>query len=105
MSNTPPSYTNRHPWIVEFVEPRSKNQQQANALQKIDFSVLHELIRIYLNVVLPDAEIAEPIATPIRTIRCVRRSDARKFIRTWGGRIIATVRGLVGTEHGGLGAP
>ena len=91
MSNAPPSYPNRHLWVVEFVEPRLKNQQQADALRKIKSSVLHHLIRVYVNAVLPDSEIAEPIGTPVRTIRCIRRSDARKFVRTWGGRIVAAV--------------
>jgi hypothetical protein len=88
MTLSAPFRPNQHPWIVEFNEPRCENQQQADALQKIGVGCLHRLIRAFIAAVLPDAEVLDAEDRLVRTVLCVRRSDARKFVATWGGRIV-----------------
>jgi hypothetical protein len=83
-----PTKSNRT-WVVEFSEPRCDDQRQAAALKQVGTTLLHQVIRKFVVAVMPDAEVVDANGTPVRTVRCVRRSDARKFVAAWGGRILA----------------
>ena len=77
-------------WIVELNQVRCKDERQARAIEQVGTFWLNQVIWAWLDAITPDASVAEPRGMPVRTINFCRRSDARKFVAAWGGRIVAT---------------
>lgn len=77
-----------HRWLVRFGF-RIKSHAQANAVNSLG-ELSWDVVRLWFNVLLPDAHVFQPTGTPIETISFRTRLAARRFIRTWGGRMVAT---------------
>ena len=77
-----------HRWLVRF-DSRIKSEAQADAVNSLG-ELSWDVVRLWFNVLLPDAHVFQPTGTPIETISFRTRLAARRFIRTWGGRMVAT---------------
>jgi hypothetical protein len=76
-----------HRWVVEFVLQIADEMQQ-QALERLGVSLVHEIVRLFLTVLIPDAHVLEPPGQLICRISFPNRANARRFIAQWGGRII-----------------
>ena len=88
MTHEAPIIQNHGRWIVEFSDFRVRDDRQRRAIESLDRPLLDRVLEIWVTVVTPEARIVERPGTPVRTVQCVRRSDARKFVATWGGRVV-----------------
>jgi hypothetical protein len=77
-------------WVVEFSEYGSRTEAQRQLLDTTNPQILHGILELWLKVVTPDARFVEPGGSLTKTIKFCRRSDQRRFIATWGGKIAAT---------------
>jgi hypothetical protein len=75
------------PWIVEFHEFRYRDDSQREAIESLDRGVLSEILKIWLTVLTPGAAFDLNGASP-NLIFFRARSQARKFVATFGGRLI-----------------
>jgi len=78
----------RHRWTVQLVEFRCKDEHQRRAVDGLGI-MAHEVVRIWLQVVTPGAIVHEPPATPVRTAVFLSRAAARRFITTFGGKLLS----------------
>jgi hypothetical protein len=77
-----------HRWIVRLAF-RFKNQAQAETVQSLG-KLAWDVVRLWCDVRIPDARVFEPQGTPIESIGFPTRASARRFIATWGGRIVTS---------------
>jgi hydrogenase maturation factor len=72
-------------WLVSF-SLRAQDERQTNVVMLLG-TLAHEVVRMWLRVIVPDAVVFEPPGCPVRHVAFRRRADARRFIKTWGGRL------------------
>jgi hypothetical protein len=80
--------SHNRPWIVEFHEFRCKDDRQREAIEGLDRGVLNEILRIWLQLRTPGAAFDPHGASP-NLISFRARSEARRFVSSFGGRLIA----------------
>jgi|HubBroStandDraft_1064217.scaffolds.fasta_scaffold43898_2 hypothetical protein len=56
----------------------------------LDPGVVADIVREWLAATSPGSQVVERRGTPIRHVLVRNRASARKLMRVWGGRIIAT---------------
>jgi hypothetical protein len=79
--------TSEHPrWTVQF-SFRCKDEHQHRIVSSLGL-LASDVVRTYLSVLIPDAEVLEPPGTPVRTAAFPSRASARKFISTFGGKLV-----------------
>jgi hypothetical protein len=76
-------------WCVKFAEFRCRDEHQVRAIEEVGIFLAHKILRAWLAAVTPDAHVIEAHGTPVQNVHFRRRSDARRFISCWGGRIDA----------------
>ena len=76
-----------HRWFVRFAF-RIKSQAQADAVQSLG-ELAWDVVRLWCDVLLPDARVFEPQDLPIESIEFRTRASARRFIHVWGGKMVA----------------
>jgi hypothetical protein len=74
-------------WVVQFEDFRYRNDRQRKAIESLDRGVLNRILTIWLKVITPGAAF-DPDATSPNLIRFPVRSFARRFVSTFGGRLI-----------------
>ena len=91
MTNTTPSSDN-HPknyrWIAEY-SFKIKNDAARELMQSLRPDIISDVVRLWLKVITPDAQVLGPADAPIQRVSFARRRDLRRFISNWGGRTIA----------------
>ena len=65
-------------WVVDVTELRGA--------EGIDHAQMQGVVKIWLNIVAPNAEIIESPKCDKKFAVFARRDDQRKFLRTFGGR-------------------
>ena len=83
---SPKQIPDPHRWIVRFAFG-FKNQAQADAVHSLR-QLAQDVVRLWLEVLVPDANAFEQPGVPIETIGFPTRALARRFITTWGGRLL-----------------
>ena len=73
-------------WMVEFAF-RFNDACQRSVVEELGM-LAHDVVRLWVDVITPGACVLEPARTPIRYVRFPTRSAARKFVRTWGGKLV-----------------
>ena len=76
---------NGHRWIVNFTNFKTRDKTQSRVIEELG-PMAHEVVRVWLNVVTPDAIVREPPGKPIQSISFSSRSQMRRFINLFGGR-------------------
>jgi hypothetical protein len=90
MKNMPPqSAPNARCWTVDFAF-RYNDDRQRRVVEELGV-MAHEVVRLYCDVCCPGSAVVEPEGTPIRQIICRTRQQARKIVRTFGGRLVSSV--------------
>lgn len=74
-------------WVVRFDDFRCRDDRQREAISGLDRGVLDEVLGIWLTVVTPGAAFDLEGASP-NLIFFRARSQARKFVTTFGGKLI-----------------
>jgi hypothetical protein len=72
-------------WVVQF-SFKFRDDAQRRAVEGLGL-LAHEVVRIWLDVVVPDASVNGPPGTPIQQVFFRRRANARRFMSCWGGRL------------------
>lgn len=81
----------RHPWVVDF-SFKFRDDQQRGVVTELGI-LAHDVVRLWLQALMPAAVVLEPKGMPVKTVVCPSREAARRFIRTFGGS-------LRGVKHG-----
>src|SRR5580700_5623065 len=75
-------------WLVQFDGIRMRTERQRDAIANLDPDLLRRVLEIWLKVLTPDASL-ERQSAPHNLISFRVRSDARRFIASFGGRLLA----------------
>jgi hypothetical protein len=76
----------RHSWIVDF-SFRCKDERQRRAIDSLGL-LAHDVIRLWVQTVIPGAIVIEPPGKPVRTAAFLSRAAARRFIAAFGGKLL-----------------
>ncbi len=87
-------------WVVRFAF-WYKNQAQADAVQALG-GLAFDVVRLWLDVLVADAQVFQPPGESVETIGFPTRASARRFVRTWGGRLHPMTRRTPATSAPGL---
>jgi hypothetical protein len=79
-------FPKRRRWVVDF-SFRVRDDGQSRALAACGL-LAHDVVRTYLNVLLPGSLVLEPDGTPIKQILFRTRRDMRRFQGVWGGKLL-----------------
>jgi hypothetical protein len=73
-------------WAVEFTDLQVRNEHQRRVAQSFDRRSLSGILKLWLKVVTPGAQIIEQKRTDALTIQFPSRDGSRKFRSCFGGR-------------------
>jgi hypothetical protein len=76
-----------HRWIVEF-SFRFADDHQRSVVKELGIQA-HHAVRLWIDVLTPGACVMEPVGTPIKYVAFLSRSAARRFVKSWGGKLVA----------------
>jgi hypothetical protein len=79
-----------HRWIVRFAF-RYTDDNQRSVVENLGL-MAHEVVRVWLEAITPDAHVSEPRGEPIWYVRFRTRSAARRFNKVWGGKLMGGER-------------
>jgi hypothetical protein len=80
--------TANHSWPVEFSELGAATEAQKQIASSLGHAAVFDVLKLWLKVITPDAKIVEPAGCPLK-ILFMRRSDRRKFVRSFVRRRLA----------------
>jgi hypothetical protein len=86
---TPQHDAASHRWHVRFDDFRCRDDRQREATAEVG-ALAFDVLRLWLKVITPNAQVLEPQGSSVRHILFSRRSDMRRFTQVWGGRAAAT---------------
>ena len=86
-ANDPTDDQQHRPWMVELAL-RVADHKQQQAVDRLGVSLVHEIVRLFLTVLMPEVQVLEPPGEPIRRICFPTRTMARRFMAQWGGRMV-----------------
>jgi hypothetical protein len=72
-------------WIVKL-HFRCDNDRQRSVIDNLG-PLAHDVVRLWLRVILPDARLVEQQDRTIRHVAFPSRAAARRFVATWGGKL------------------
>jgi hypothetical protein len=86
---SPKNGSNSRRWTVELRGVRTRTPEQEKAISGLDPDLLGRILEIWLRLITPDASFEREAEMP-RIISFRVRSDARRFVSCFGGRLLAT---------------
>lgn len=89
MIHSPSSHIEHHPWTVEFTELRVANERQKAVAETISRRTLIQVLKLWVEVITPGASLVEQDGGDRCSIHFETRSQARKFIGCFGGKLLA----------------
>lgn len=81
----------KYPWMVEF-RVRPPDERQIRMINAVGPQMFFNVAGLWLSVITPDARILEQDGIAIRRIEFPTRALARKFVATWSGKVVSTLR-------------
>jgi hypothetical protein len=72
-------------WIVA-VRFRCADERQRSVIDGLG-PLTHDVVGLWLQIILPEAQVAEYQDRMIRHVAFPTRAQARRFIATWGGKM------------------
>jgi len=79
------------PWIVDFAEFRTRTEAQRRVIDELQETAI-EVLMVWLQEVTPGAVVIESKDQSLRRIAFRRRSEMRRFMRTFGGRQVRSAK-------------
>jgi len=90
MKTTPSTTVNDHGrWTVEFTDFRVRDEHQRRVLESVSRDTLLAILRIWLKIITPGAQVIEQADSAAWTIVFPTRSQARHCVATFGGKLKA----------------
>jgi hypothetical protein len=76
-------------WIVEFTDLRVQNDHQRRVAESLDRGTLFSILKMFLRVATPGAQVLEQHGTAAMKIMFPSRAASRKFRSSLGGRLLS----------------
>ena len=73
-------------WIVEFNEFRIRDEHQRRVIASLDHRTLLDVLKIWLETVMPSAYISEQQGMAALTMNFATRAASRYFVTCFGGK-------------------
>ena len=93
MQSTPSTTANDHGrWVVEFADFRVQDEHQRRVLESVSRDTLSAVLRIWLRIITPGAQVIEREGSSVWTGLFQTRSQARHFVACFGGKLRSALR-------------